>query len=158
MTKKINSIIEMLLNMHNRVIKKYRNLEMIEGQYKPKVQLIAKILQEQTQRKIDVCQDILANKMSFQLDITDEGYDEVLDITRACEKATTISMNSNEDDVLSAAAEFSRNKIELFTSMIEMFVRYEKDKNIKHEDLKDKLLMILTLEKKDHSTLLSFKK
>lgn len=158
MAERLDSIIELILKMHHRIIKKYKNLEIIEGQYHPRVQLIAKVLQEQTQRKINICQEILAKNMNYQPDFTEQGYQDVLALTKSCEQATIDSLLSKEDNILNAAESFTVNKIDLYKKLLVMLDDYKNEKGIDHNELKEKLEMILVLEEKDYTTLMSFKK
>lgn len=157
MNKKINELIQNLTKIHKKIIKKYNNIEVIQGQYRPKLKTIAKILKEQTQHKLEIYERMLMDASELEIEITDEGHQEVLNLTKKCEESISKCMENSDDDIVRTADEFSSIKIELFNNVLDILNRYESDKDIKHEALKEKIILILALEEKDHATLHSFK-
>lgn len=156
MNDKLNNLIHIVEKIHHKISKKYRNIELIEGQYKPKVKTIAKILRLQIENKFVVYNTLLMEDSIVEIDISDSGYQEMLNMTKKCEKELTKNMVLLEKDIITTAIEFTRIKIDLFSSVLDLLNRCELEKNIIHGALKEKMLIIIALEKKDLETLRSF--
>jgi hypothetical protein len=156
MNEKMEHLIHNLTKIHNKIIIKYKNLEAIEGQYNQNIKTVAKILRLQTENKNKVYQTMLLDASNLETEITEDGHKEVLALEKKCEAAIVKAMSPGNNDIIQTAVELSKIKISLFTDVLDILNRYESEKNIVHEALKEKVVLIQKLEEKDYATLQSF--
>lgn len=157
MNEKIESLIQAFATVHGKISKMYKNLELIEGQYNPKIKTIAKILWLQTENKIRIYNTILMDAAQIELEITDEGYQAALQMTKDCEEALKKNMSLGDLDIISIAIEFSKIKIHLFRKVLALLNQFETEKNIVHKELKEKVTLIIQLEEKDSEILETYR-
>lgn len=156
MNEKIEHLINNLTKIHHKIIIKYKNIEAIEGQYNHNIKTIAKILRLQTENKNQVYQTMLLDASSMEVDITEEGHKEVLNLEKKCEEDIVKFMASGNGNIVETAVHLSEIKMKLFSNVLDILHRYEKEKNIQHEALKEKVVLIKKIEEKDYATLQSF--
>lgn len=156
MNEKLDSLISVLGKIHEKMNKKYKNIEKIDGQYNFKIETIARVLALQTQNKMNVYNSMLMDASKMETEITQEGHRIVIELLNKCEKVTSKSTTVTNENLLKAALDFSNAKIQLFSGVMEVLDRFEQEKGIKHMVLKDKVETILELENKDILTIKSF--
>lgn len=157
MNGKIESLIQAFANVHSKISKMYKNLESIEGQYNPKIKTIAKILWMQTENKIKVYNTMLMDAANLEMEITEEGYQAALQMTKDCEEALKKNMSLGDLDIIGIAIEFSKIKVDLFRNVLALLNRFESEKNIVHKELKEKVTLIIHLEERDSEILETYR-
>jgi len=158
MSNKTGLLISEFLAIHKQMNTVYKNIRKIDGQYNLRLETIATILDQQSKNRFDVYSKILNSASEQDVDITDEGYEEALEILRAYKTKMIDTSMTQKKNIVNLALEFTNLNIVIFNNILDLIVQYEVEKDITHGPMKENIEMLLKLEERDVKTLLSFKK